>query len=189
MVGDRLDRRFRVFETQAGRISLGVERALDVEIDGVEPADAIAVETADVAGLPVIEQNLIALRGDRTGAQHDAGVRRPIGLGFEHEFEVAKHLFRDQIGAKPAARRLLPSADGAVLDGPGADMGRNPPAGRPRQSSAADHRGSAGLGQRGIARHPSRRLAIEERTILRHATPPSFAALQQGRSFAADYCL
>jgi len=72
----------------AGRIAAGV----DIEVDGVEAADAVAVEAADVAGLAVVEQDLIALRRDRGGAQHDAGVGRPVGFRLEDQLEVAKYL-------------------------------------------------------------------------------------------------
>src|SRR5205823_3744660 len=84
-------------------------------------------EAADVAGLAMVEENLKTLRADVGGAQHDAGIRRPVRPCFEDELEVAEGRVADEIAAEAAAGRVLAADDGAVLNPPLAGMGIGPP--------------------------------------------------------------
>jgi hypothetical protein len=68
---------------------------VEVEVDRMEAANAVAVEAADVTRFPMVEQNLVTLRSDRGGEEHDASVGRPVWARFEAKFEVAECLIAD----------------------------------------------------------------------------------------------
>ena len=77
----------------------------------------------------MIDEHLIAGRAVCGGAQHDAGIGRPVRPRLELEFEIAERGLADEIGAEAAARRVLPSADRAVLDRPAPEMAERLPIG------------------------------------------------------------
>jgi hypothetical protein len=108
---------------QADGCPIGVPSRVERERDGVEGADPVAEEPADGTGLAVIDEYLQARPGIAAAAQHDAGVRRPFGIGFESQLEVAVFTVGDQVPAVPRSFGLLSADDDPVLYTPRSRMG------------------------------------------------------------------
>ena len=145
---ERLDAGCGIIQLQADGCSVRVPAGVERERNGVEAADPVAVEPADGTGLAVVEEHLQPLPGIASPPHHDAGVRRPVGVGFEPQLEVAVVAVGDQVPAVPRSLGLLPADDGSVLDAPSSRMGigagvDSRVGNRCSRRARQDHRGTA----------------------------------------------
>ena len=103
---------------QADGLAGSIARQIQRKGHGMKATDPVAVEPADRSRLAMIQQHLETVEGMGPLAQHDAGVGRPVRIGFKAQFVVTIGAFGDDIAAPPAAGHILATDDGAILDRP-----------------------------------------------------------------------
>ena len=126
-----------------------------------ERADAVAVEGAHAAAVAVIQMHLETLAADIGGAQVDAAIDAPLRVDVDEQFEIAKPLFGDEVGAKARSHGVLLGHDGAIPDHP---------ASRGGEGALVLRAVLIGFGSAGVIRHGNARdgaptlegLAIEQ---------------------------